>query len=129
MNKNTLYIVCALIIGTIIGAVGVSSTRSNNGATNHNPNTTSLMSAQQSGSMQSTMNTMMQSMHGKTGDDFDKTFMQEMIIHHQGAIEMAQAALQSAKHDEIKQMANDIIAAQTKEIDQMKGWQKQWYNQ
>lgn len=71
----------------------------------------------------------MQSMHGKTGDDFDKTFMQEMIIHHQGAIEMAQAALQSAKHDEIKQMANDIIAAQTKEIDQMKGWQKQWYNQ
>ena len=29
----------------------------------------------------------------KTGDDFDKAFIEQMIIHHQGAIEMATLVL------------------------------------
>jgi len=32
----------------------------------------------------------------------------------------------NAKHDEIKQMASDIISAQGKEVDMMKAWQKEW---
>lgn len=63
---------------------------------------------------------------GKTGDAFDKAFIEGMIPHHQGAIDMARAALQSAKHDEIKRMARDIISAQQSEIDMMKRWMKEW---
>ena len=63
---------------------------------------------------------------GKTGDDFDKAFISGMIEHHQGAIDMANLAKQSAKHAEIKQMAHDIVSAQSKEIDMMKSWQSQW---
>ena len=62
----------------------------------------------------------------KSGDDFDKAFMSEMIIHHQGAIVMANLAKQSAKHDEIKTLAANILAAQSKEIDMMQTWQTQW---
>lgn len=65
-------------------------------------------------------------LEGKTGDAFDKAFIEGMIPHHQGAIDMARAALQSAKHDEIKRMARDIISAQQEEIDMMKQWQKDW---
>lgn len=63
---------------------------------------------------------------GKTGDDFDKAFLSEMIEHHQGAIDMANLAKQNAKHDEIKNLANDIVAAQTKEINDMQSWQQGW---
>lgn len=77
------------------------------------------------------MDTMMQNMNaglqGKTGDAFDQEFIAEMIVHHQGAIDMAKLALTNAKHAEIKTLANAIIAAQTKEIAQMKGWQTAWY--
>lgn len=79
--------------------------------------------------MQGEMDAMMAGLAGKTGDDFDKAFLSEMIMHHEGAVYMAEAALQSAKHEEIKNMARAIISAQTSEINQMKGWQKMWYGQ
>lgn len=65
-------------------------------------------------------------LEGKTGDAFDAAFLEGMIPHHQGAIDMANAALTNAKHDEIKNMAKAIISAQQKEIDQMEGWQQSW---
>lgn len=74
------------------------------------------------------MDNMMSGLKGKTGDDFDRAFLSEMIMHHQGAVEMAEAALQSAKHQEIKDMAKAIISAQTSEIEQMQIWGKSWYN-
>lgn len=72
------------------------------------------------------MDDMMVELEGKTGDDFDKAFIEMMIPHHEGAIEMARAAQQSAKHQEIKNMADDIISAQQSEIDMMRGWQRSW---
>lgn len=60
------------------------------------------------------------------GDDFDKEFIKEMIMHHQGAIDMAKLIETNAKHDELKKLGQDIISAQTREIDMMRAWQKQW---
>lgn len=75
------------------------------------------------------MQGMTDALKGKTGDDFDKAFIELMIEHHQGAIDMANLAKQKAKHDEIKSLADDIITAQTNEIIQMREWQKTWgYN-
>jgi uncharacterized protein (DUF305 family) len=73
-----------------------------------------------------TMTEMSDSLKGKTGDNFDEAFISGMIEHHQGAIDMATLAKSSAKHDEIKKMSEDIISAQSKEIDMMKTWQKNW---
>ncbi len=77
--------------------------------------------------MHGAMGDMMSGLDGKTGDDFDKIFLAEMIVHHNGAVDMAEAALQHAKHTEIKTMAEAIISAQTSEIQQMQNWQKNWY--
>ena len=78
--------------------------------------------------MQAMMDQMNAGLQGKTGDTFDQEFLFEMIVHHQGAIDMARLALTNAKHQEIKDLAADIITAQTKEIEEMKQWQKTWYN-
>lgn len=60
------------------------------------------------------------------GDAFDKAFIEEMIAHHQGAIDMAKLINTNAKHNELKTLGQDIIAAQSKEIDMMQSWQSEW---
>ena len=64
---------------------------------------------------------------GKTGDDFDRAFIAEMIPHHQGAIAMAEQAIAHANHPEIRQMAEAIIGAQSSEITQMTAWHAAWF--
>jgi len=63
----------------------------------------------------------------KTAPDFDKAFIEEMIPHHQMAVMMAQMLEQTTKRSEMKQLAKNIIEAQTKEIDSMRNWYRQWY--
>lgn len=76
--------------------------------------------------MNMSMGDMSRMLEGKTGDDFDKAFIEGMIPHHQGAIDMAEMALTSAGHEEIRSMANEIITAQQREIDMMNQWLKDW---
>jgi uncharacterized protein (DUF305 family) len=64
---------------------------------------------------------------GPKDADFDLRFIDGMTPHHEGAIVMAQEALQKSQRPEIKQLAQAIIAAQEIEITQMKDWRKTWY--
>lgn len=73
-----------------------------------------------------TMTQMVNSLKDKSGDEYDKAFIDEMIMHHQSAVDMANLSADRAKHDEIKQLSNDIINAQEKEINQMEQWQMDW---
>lgn len=83
--------------------------------------------AASSSGMQDMMHDMNAGLQGKTGDAFDKEFLAEMIVHHQGAIDMAKLVQQTSKRPELLKLAQDIIEAQSKEISQMQDWQKQWY--
>lgn len=56
----------------------------------------------------------------------DVTFAQDMIVHHQGAIEMADMAATRAQSQQVKDLAKRISAAQGPEIDQMTGWLETW---
>lgn len=58
---------------------------------------------------------------------FDQRFIEAMISHHQGAIDMAKMAQQMAEHAEIKTLADAIITAQQAEIEQMQSWLNAWY--
>ena len=58
---------------------------------------------------------------------FDQQFIDMMVPHHQGAVEMARIAQTRAQHPEIKALADDIIKSQISEIDQMKAWRKAWF--
>ena len=66
-------------------------------------------------------------LNNKTGDEFDKAFLTEMIAHHQGAVDMAKLVLENSKRPELIKMANDIISAQTKEIETMRNWANIWF--
>ena len=132
MPEEVLYGIIGLLIGVLI-TVFVASTAVNSGNTGMmnmmGINTDKMMEEADGHGMMgmgSSMDEMMDSLDGKTGDSFDKAFISAMIVHHQGALDMAEEAKQNAKHQEIKSLADDIIEAQTKEINQMKDWQKAW---
>lgn len=60
-------------------------------------------------------------------NNIDKHFIEQMIPHHEGAIEMAKLALERSKREEIKTLATAIIDSQTKENEDMRIWYKDWF--
>ncbi len=59
-------------------------------------------------------------------NDQDTTFAQMMIIHHEGAIEMSQLAVEQAESPEVVALAERIAEAQGPEIDEMTAWLSAW---
>ena len=68
------------------------------------------------------MQTMMMGMNQQPTGNADKDFVLMMMPHHQGAIDMAKVELQYGKDPLLLKLANDIVAAQEKEIAGMKEW-------
>lgn len=60
---------------------------------------------------------------------FDQRFLEAMISHHQGAIDMAKVAQERAEREEIRTLAAAIIAAQEAEIEQMRAWLAEWFGE
>jgi uncharacterized protein (DUF305 family) len=58
---------------------------------------------------------------------FDKAFIDNMIPHHESAIEMAQVVLEESENPEIREIAGAIVDAQEREIEQMTSWRDEWY--
>lgn len=137
-NTTLLYVIIALLGGILLTCLyctmstntqmmwGYKATQSS-GMMHQMPDG-SMMGGNSQMNMNSMMSGMMAGLNGKTGDEFDKAFLAEMIVHHQGAVVMAQAVLKNSKRPELIKLANDIISAQTGEITMMKNWQKAWFN-
>jgi len=63
----------------------------------------------------------------KTADPFDRAFIDMMIPHHQGAIEMSRVELAKGGDPQAKKLATAITAAQTREIKLMNAYRKAWF--
>lgn len=119
-NQAMIYGIVGLVIGVLL--TGFVMSNQNKQAPFQSNSTVSHESSQSNSEM--SMQDMMDSLKGKTGEDFDKAFISSMIEHHIGAINMAKEAQMNAGRDEVKNLANDIISAQEKEIQMMRQWQK-----
>ena len=62
-----------------------------------------------------------QHMHHGTSSakDVEQSFAEGMLMHHQMAVDMSKAILDYTDNDEVRKLAEDIIDAQEKEIQQM----------
>lgn len=65
----------------------------------------------------------------KSGQDFEIAYINAIIPHHQDATAMAKMVKDDAPHQEIRDMANKMIADQDREIADLTNWLKQWYGQ
>lgn len=59
--------------------------------------------------------------------DFDKSFIEQMIPHHQLAIMMANMLQSGTSRPEMQQLAKNILYSQSEEIQQMQVWYTEWY--
>lgn len=76
----------------------------------------------------SSYQSMMGGMVGKSGTELDKEYVKGMITHHQGAIQMANKIQSITKRSELLNLANDIITSQTKERTTLMDWMMSKYN-
>ena len=51
------------------------------------------------------------------GEALDRAFLTDMVVHHEGAIKMAESVLTTPVRDEVRTLALNIIAAQKAEIE------------
>ena len=127
MKKNNIIIVAIVAVVAIAGVSIYAISKNNDHGMMDDNNMMSNNSSQQSAAGTVDKNSSDYKMYSQlTGEDYDRMFLANMIAHHQGAVDMANLALTSAKHQEIKDMANNIISAQTKEIGDMQNWQTAW---
>jgi uncharacterized protein (DUF305 family) len=61
----------------------------------------------------------MAELEGRKGAEFDRMWMEMMIRHHEGAIAMAETAKSEGSAEEVKALADAVIRAQQKEIEEM----------
>lgn len=61
----------------------------------------------------------------ENGEYSDERFIDSMVPHHKGAVDMARVALRNAEHDEIRQLAENIISTQRAEIKELKTIKKE----
>ena len=61
----------------------------------------------------------MQSLEDAVGVEASRLFLEQMIVHHRGAIEMAQDEIDTGRNPDVIALAESIIASQSTEIDTM----------
>ena len=61
----------------------------------------------------------MQALEAATGAEASRLFLEQMIVHHEGAIEMAQDEVDNGQNPDVVTLAENIIASQTTEITTM----------
>lgn len=120
MNKKTITgVMIALVIA--VGAGGVWLATSQDSSDNNS------VSTQTPAPVGADTNSAEYKQYAEmTGEMYDRNFIANMIAHHEGAVDMARLALTNAKHQELKDMAQEIVTAQEKEIADMLKWQKDW---
>jgi len=72
---------------------------------------------------------MMRDLAGLSVEEAEKTFLEDMIVHHEMAVMMARELLEKdmAEHSEVEDMARSIIEQQDREIELMQKWLNEWF--
>lgn len=123
MNKTTLI---AILIAFTLGFGICYGVNASNSPINQEVATVASVS-NVAMTMEHSMDNAVADLSDKTGDDLDLAFIESMIIHHEGAVAMAEKIVTTTKRPELKQMAENIIGTQNEEIETMNGWLSSWY--
>jgi len=70
---------------------------------------------------------MMQSSPNAANAPYDLQFLDTMIAHHRGAVDMTGPCATKAQHAEVKTLCANIVSSQEKEIAEMVSWRDRWF--
>lgn len=126
-QNQTVLFAGVLIAGIVLGFFVGSSRQTDSENQQQTNQPEPVVVVEDPHAMHDAMQSMTAGLAGKTGDAFDKAFIDEMIVHHEGAVEMAKQVLAVSKRPELRTLAEAIIEAQTAEIRMMQEWGKSWF--
>lgn len=66
-------------------------------------------------------------MDAKMAIQTDQEFLEMMIPHHQEAVDSSKVLLAKTQNADLKKFLEGVVDVQTKEIEQMKAWYKEWF--
>ena len=121
MNRNSKIIV-ALASIAVVGAIAISQWPSNGSGSITGMNMTTADTSPSTKAYSDAMSGMMKGMMTPATAKPDLDFVQGMIPHHQGAIDMTKVVLQYGKDPEIRKLAEGVVKAQESEIFAMNQW-------
>jgi uncharacterized protein (DUF305 family) len=122
--RTTLFTTAAALALAGLAACGTTAAGSSTSSGPVTPSATSSVSA--TGVMSSAAGMPMPAAPAGPHNQADITFAEQMTVHHQGAIAMADLAPTRASTAQVKTLAAQIKAAQAPEIKQMAGWLAAW---
>lgn len=125
-RKLLTYSLTGLFAGSVATALGMVSASNTNLKAIFFPDTISTAQAQTYSPQPSSPSTAFPMMLGMMNNP-EQHFIVMMIPHHEGAIAMADLALERSQRPEVRALAESIKNAQTQEIEQMQSWYRQWY--
>lgn len=117
MKKNKYgLIVIATIAVVVIAGVAIYAINKSNNATSENTSNPQQTSTTEAMDKYATLK----------GDDFDETYIAEMLAHHEGAISMSEMVGAGTDRKELLDLAQTIMQAQSQELIKMQTWQTDW---
>lgn len=75
------------------------------------------------------MSRMLAAMRAMSPREFERFFLEDMIVHHAGALQPARQCKGKASHEELESLCRDIIRFQVAEIDLMRQWLCEWFGE
>lgn len=124
MNRNT-KIAAAVVVIAAVGALAYTQLPKGGSEMMDGMGHSTMAAADAPASSKAydaAMSGMMKNMMAPPTGKPDLDFVQGMVPHHQGAIDMAKAVLQYGKDPEVKALAEGVIRAQEGEIAFIKDW-------
>jgi uncharacterized protein (DUF305 family) len=119
------YLAAGLVLIVLLVAVaGVAFAYGRVGSTAHENGMGSMMGNGQMGSMMGGGRMMGSSDEERS---FDLQFIDQMIMHHKGAIMSSDHMISDSERPELRELAHDIQESQSEQIEQMQEWREQWY--
>jgi Domain of unknown function (DUF305) len=107
ITKNQVTRACAVVVALAFASVAV-------------PVLANTSDAAFIAQMNAAMTKMMSAMDISPSGDVDKDFVDTMVPHHEGAIEMAEAELRYGHNEQLRRIAQEIIVTQQDEISAMR---------
>ena len=118
------FLILVMVVSIGLACSPKATTDNSHAGMDHNMN----MPMDHNGMDHSNMDhSMMQSSPNAASAPYDLQFLDTMIAHHQGAVEMAGPAEKKAQHAEVITLAKNIMSSQNQEIAQMKEWRGKWF--
>jgi len=118
--RRSITTVAALAVAGLLGAIAYAGTQATGGSE------TTMMN---DGGMGEMGRGMAATRMGTFSEEqsFDAQFLDQMSVHHEGAIESTTAMISGSSRPELRGLAEDIVTGQRAQLSQMRAWRSEWY--